>query len=542
MSPARLLEHFDRLIDTSDAVPRLRKFILDLAVRGKLVEQNPKDEPAEELLKKIVSEKAQLVEAGKIRKQEALPAIDASEIPFELPKEWRWVRLIQVLTKLTDGTHHSPPNSETGDFKYVTAKNIKSDGVLLDGITYIDRQVHAEIFSRCDPAKGDVLYIKDGATTGIVTVNDLDEPFSMLSSVALLKLPKDIDNRLLVFFLRSPFFYDQMRGFMKGAAITRVTLKRMAPALIPLPPLAEQHRIVAKVDELMALCDELEAAQTKREKRRDRLVAATLHNLNSGDATPTPGASSTFEERVRFYFNHLPRLTTRLEHIHQLRQTILNLAVRGRLVQLRASGGRPNEGWVKSTLGEICTLITDGEHATPQRTVEGIPLATAKNVRDGHLDMNLTDWVSPATAEKCWKRCKPQHDDILIVCVGATTGRICRAQDPPDMVLVRSVALLRPRKNVVDPRYLELFLRSPAGQTQVWGGVKQAAQPCLYLGRISRFVIELPTLSEQLRIADKVEELFRLCGDFESGINTASSAVQDLLQSSLTEALTLSRT
>jgi type I restriction enzyme, S subunit len=145
----------------------------------------------------------------------------------------------------------------------------------------VSREVHKEIFARCDPVKGDILHIKDGATTGVVTVNDLDEPFSMLSSVALLKLPDDIYNRLLVYFLRSPFFYSQMRELMKGAAITRVTLKHMAPALVPLPPLAEQHRIVAKVDELIALCNELEAGLKTTATIRSQLLEATLRDALS---------------------------------------------------------------------------------------------------------------------------------------------------------------------------------------------------------------------------------------------------------------------
>ncbi len=101
--------------------------------------------------------------------------------------------------------------------------------VSLKNVTYVSAPVHDEIFARCNPAKGDVLYIKDGATTGVVTVNDLDEPFSMLSSVALLKVPAGLYNRLLVAFLRSPFLYDQMRGFMKGAALPRVTLRGWPP-------------------------------------------------------------------------------------------------------------------------------------------------------------------------------------------------------------------------------------------------------------------------------------------------------------------------
>ena len=124
--------------------------------------------------------------------------------------------------------HHSPPNGPSGDFMYVSAKNIKQDGIKLDSITYVTKEVHDEIYSRCNPSYGDVLYIKDGATTGIATINQLTEPFSMLSSVALLKPSEAIFNRYLLWAMRSPFFYQETRGAMKGAAITRVTLSVMS--------------------------------------------------------------------------------------------------------------------------------------------------------------------------------------------------------------------------------------------------------------------------------------------------------------------------
>jgi type I restriction enzyme M protein len=276
MNETRLLAHYERIAGAPDAIARLRRFILDLAVRGKLVPQNPKDEPASILINRISAEKARLVKAGKIRNFVPATTVENDQSEFHLPIGWEWARLGDILTKLTDGTHHSPPNETLGDFRYITAKNIKDDGVSLTDVTYVSRKVHEEIFSRCNPEKGDILYIKDGATTGVVTVNDLEEPFSMLSSVALLKLPRCLFNRLIVIFLRSPFFYDQMRGFMKGAAIPRVTLKRMAPALIPLPPLTEQHRIVARVDELMALCDQLEASLSDTAATRRRLLDALL--------------------------------------------------------------------------------------------------------------------------------------------------------------------------------------------------------------------------------------------------------------------------
>ena len=165
---------------------------------------------------------------------------------------------------------------------YVSARNIKPDGINLDGITYVTKEVHDEIYSRCDPSFGDVLYIKDGATTGIATINQVTEPFSMLSSVALLKPSDAIFNRYLLWAMRSPFFYEETRGAMKGAAITRVTLSVMAKSLLPLPPLAEQRRMVAKVDQLMALVDELETQLTASRAAAADLLESLVAELSEG--------------------------------------------------------------------------------------------------------------------------------------------------------------------------------------------------------------------------------------------------------------------
>jgi type I restriction enzyme S subunit len=272
-----LFTHFGELYSVKENVAELRKAILQLAVMGKLVPQNPNDLPARQLLKEIEEEKQRLVKAGKIKKSKPLPEIAAEEVPYNLPQGWEWVRLGDSMVKITDGTHHSPPNTDTGEFLYISAKNIKDDGVLLSNTTYVTKEIHEEIFSRCDPEFGNILYIKDGATTGIVTINTLKEQFSMLSSVALLKQPKQVDNRYLLFTLRSPFFYEEMRAGMTGVAITRVTLKKLNDALVPLPPLPEQHRIVAKIDQLMALCDtldkQIEAATAKQTELLNAVMA-----------------------------------------------------------------------------------------------------------------------------------------------------------------------------------------------------------------------------------------------------------------------------
>lgn len=256
---ARITDHFDTLFTTEHSIDLLKQTILQLAVMGKVVPQDPNDEPASVLLEKIAREKEQLIIEGKLRSVSPLPRVAIDEQPFGIPESWEWVRLGTALRKITDGTHHSPPNGEVGDFLYISAKNIKDDGVMLSNATYVSKEVHEEIYSRCDPELGDVLYVKDGATTGIATVNNLQQPFSMLSSVALLKCPQGLLNTYLLLSLRSPYLYSEMRAGMTGVAITRVTLKKLNEVYISLPPLAEQHRIVAKVDELMALCDSLKA-------------------------------------------------------------------------------------------------------------------------------------------------------------------------------------------------------------------------------------------------------------------------------------------
>ncbi|PAX60245.1 hypothetical protein CK510_02905 [Brunnivagina elsteri CCALA 953] len=279
MNLETFFKNFDLLADAPNGVQKLRELILQLAVMGKLVPQDENDEPASVLLEKIKFEKEELLREGKIKKEKPLPAIKAGEMPFELPNGWEWERLGNALLKITDGTHHSPPNSEKGDYKYITAKNIKQGRISLTNITYVTTKVHQEIYSRCNPEFGDLLYIKDGATTGIVAINDLVEPFSMLSSVALLKSPSKIYNYYLFSVLSSPYFYSLMRDDMSGVAITRVTLAKLNKALIPLPPLAEQHRIVAKIDELMAMCDRISSRQQQKRETRIKINNTAIGQL-----------------------------------------------------------------------------------------------------------------------------------------------------------------------------------------------------------------------------------------------------------------------
>lgn len=273
----------------SSCLTKLRQAILQEAIEGKLTADWRKENPvrmgdpdfdAEALLEKIQAEKEKLIKEGKIKKQKPLAPIKAEEVPFELPEGWVWTRLGEVCSKITDGTHHSPVNTDQGEYKYVTAKNIKYDGIDLSNISYVTEAVHNEIYSRCNVEYGDVLYIKDGATTGIVTINNLSEQFSMLSSVALLK--PLILNFYLALSMRSPFFYEETRAQMYGVAITRVTLEKIINALVPLPPLAEQKAIVDRVEKLLSMVDELEKQVFERKEQSEQLMQAVLREAFEG--------------------------------------------------------------------------------------------------------------------------------------------------------------------------------------------------------------------------------------------------------------------
>lgn len=169
--------------------------------------------------------------------------------PVGNPMGWKKKNLQDVCYKLTDGTHFSPESYVQGDYKYITAKNIKLDGFDFSNITYVPESVHRPIYKRCNPQRGDVLYIKDGVTTGIAMVNPLEEEFSLLSSVALLKQNRKVINgRFLCGVLNNSEMYKSIRSNMGGAAITRLTIAKLKKVIIIVPPLSLQNDFATFVE------------------------------------------------------------------------------------------------------------------------------------------------------------------------------------------------------------------------------------------------------------------------------------------------------
>lgn len=201
---------------------------------------------------------------------------------------WVEKRLGEVCHKITDGTHHSPktqfPEPGPNRFPYITSKNIRNNFMDLSDVAYIERAFHDEVYARCQPSLGDVLLTKDGASTGNVTLNTLDEPFSLLSSVCLMKSnPNLLSPAFLCYFLQSSIGLSSIVGRMTGTAIKRIVLRDIKKATIPIPPLKEQDIIVAKLNALLTETQRLESIYRRKLEALEALKKSLLHAAFEGE-------------------------------------------------------------------------------------------------------------------------------------------------------------------------------------------------------------------------------------------------------------------
>lgn len=254
---------------------KLRQAILSEAVQGKLVSQDPNDEPASELLERIYKEKEKLIKEGKIKKQKPLPQISEDEILYELPNGWGWVRLGDICFQITDGTHHTPRYVQRG-IPFLSVKDLSKGKLDFSNSKFISLEEHKELVKRCNPQYMDLLLTKVG-TTGIAKLVDTKEQFSIFVSVALLKYSqKYIYPYYLEHLINSPFVKTQSEEGTEGVGNKNLVLRKIINFLVPLPPLAEQKRIVEKVDKLMAYCDALEKQVKENQANSKQLMEAVL--------------------------------------------------------------------------------------------------------------------------------------------------------------------------------------------------------------------------------------------------------------------------
>ena len=240
----------------AESPDKLRKYILQQAVQGKLTERDPADEPASELLKRIKAEKEALIKAGKIKKEKPLPKITEDDKPFDIPDTWEWVRLSEVID-VRDGTHDTPKYLPNG-YPLITGKDFYNGYFELNKTQYISKEDYEEIIKRSKVDVGDILFSMIGGNIGSMIRISEENYFDMaIKNVALFKqyVKSETLSYYLFYFLQSQI--DRMRKSAKGGAQPFVPLNLLRSYPFPLPPLAEQKRIVKRVEELLALCDEL---------------------------------------------------------------------------------------------------------------------------------------------------------------------------------------------------------------------------------------------------------------------------------------------
>jgi type I restriction enzyme, S subunit len=279
MNAERLLQHFDRLSEAPDAIPCLRRFILDLAVRGKLVPQDPNDEPAAELLKRIAVEKARLQREGLITGEKPPLTVLATELPFSIPSSWQWAQFIDYATDISTGPFGSILHQSDyveGGVPLVNPSHMVNGRIVPEQNVAVSCET-AKQLSAYKLRAGDIVMARRGEVGRAAVVYGKEDGWLCGTGSFFLRFAEEVCREYLMVLLRCEFVRKYLAGEAVGITMVNLNhgiLKRMP---LPISPIAEQHRIVAKVDELMALCDQLEAQLTTTEADSRRLLEAVLH-------------------------------------------------------------------------------------------------------------------------------------------------------------------------------------------------------------------------------------------------------------------------
>lgn len=537
-------------------INKLRELILDLAVRGLLVPQDPNDEPAAVLLKKIAAEKARLVKEGKIKKQKKLPPIVEDEKPFPLlPIGWEWVRFGDA-GETNIGLTYSPKDITDDGLPVLRSSNIQKGKIDLNDLVRVStNKVKDNAYVKIN----DLLICARNGSRKLVgktaMIKQLDEPMAFGAFMAIFRSQY---NLYFEVFLNSPIFRRNLLG-ISTTTINQITQENLKSTVAPLPPLAEQHRIVAKVDELMAICDQLEKQQEASIGAHETLVQTLLDSLTA------TSERDGFQQAWARIAEHFDTLFTTEWSIDQLKQTILQLAVMGRLVPQDPSDEPASvllkkiaaekarlvkegtikkqkklppiedeekpfdlpEGWAWERLEALTELITKGSSPKWQgvsytENPDDILFVTSENVGAFELRLDKEKYV-----ERKFNEIEPRSilrkNDVLMNLVGASIGRTAIFNVDRLANINQAVCLIRMHSNNLSLKFLLLFFNSAICISYMYDKQVENARANLSMGNVAKFIIPMPPLAEQHRIVAKVDELMALCDSLTARIHTAQT-------------------
>lgn len=552
--PAELACTASLVDDHPASVRQLRRLIVALAITGKLTEERIGSSASPELLRQLDARHHQLVADGKLTRAPALRPFDEADLPDVCPAGPLYLQLGDVaqIEKGRTGIASALP----GPYPLVvTAKDRASCD-------------HFDI-----DAKAAIVPLVSSAGHGKASLQRLhyqEGKFALGTILAAVipRAPELLSARFIFEYLTS--FKDELLvSQMIGTANVTLTIGKVASTPVPLVAPAVQRR----VDELMALCDRLEAARAEREAARDRLTVASLARLN----TPDP---ESFSDGARFALNTLPALAVRVTQIRQLRASILRLALRGSLVRQNPDdepasrlldlvqsrrrrlleSGYPNAeesrtqakkqaeqripdelavlpvGWAWATLMQCSLLVVDCKNKTAPYASIGIRLVRTTNVRDGRLNTIDQRFVTPETYADWSARCEPAPGDILIT-REAPMGEVCLIPAGEKICLGQRMMLVRLVDDTIDPAFMLYSLRDPDLLSRVQDKPIGATVQHLRVGGVETLMVPLPPLAEQRRIVAKLDELMAICHRLEGELDSAERHRERLLEALLHESL-----
>lgn len=540
-----------------EGIARLRELILDLAIMGRLVKQDASEEPAIKTIERINVLKANLLKEKKIINEKKSPKL--TKVPFQIPSSWHWCYLDDLGIISSSSRVHQKDWQASGIPFYRAREIVKlSQYGYVDNELFISQELYNKLKERSIVPEENDIMITGVGTIGIPYLVKKDDLFYFKdASVLIFKNVFKLYPDYLRLFFTSKFWDTEIHNDSMGTTVDTLTIVRAKVVPIPLPPIEEQHRIVAKVDELMALCDALEQQEINHLKSHQLLVQTLLGTLTQAKD------ASDFQQAWNKLYEHFDDLFTTEDSIDQLKQTILQLAVTGKLVpqapndepasvllkkiakekerlveggkikkqkayeeELEMSSTTIPETWSLVKCQDISLKITDGEHATPNRSDSGYYLLSARNVTNEGIILDDVDFVPAEEFNRIRKRCDPNIGDILISCSGSV-GRVASVDKDNAYAMVRSAAMIRPSSTLAK-EYIVLVLKSPQLQSQIKSKSKQSAQANLFLGAISELILPIAPFNEQKRIVAKVDELFVLCDRLKEGIAEAQKGANQM--------------
>ena len=460
----------------------LKNSILQLAIQGKLVEQRPEEGTAQELYAQIQAEKQRLIKEGKLKKEKPLPEITENEKPFDIPDEWMWVRIGQIF------------NLQAG--KNITATDIYDEpSEKHKYLCYGGNGVRGYV-SRFNREGNFALIGRQGALCG--NINIANGQFYATEHAVV------VDHYNLTDVLWGGWFLKalNLNQYATATAQPGLAVSNIIKVLIPLPPLAEQKRIVAEIEELLPLVDRYEQAWTKLEDFNRRfpedMKKSILQQAIQGklvEQRPEEGTAQELYEQIQIEKQRLIK-----EGKLKKEKPLPEITEEEKPFEIP-------EGWMWVRLGEICKSISDGDHQPPPQVPEGVPFLVISNVSAGRIDFSSTRYVPQDYFNTLSNDRFAQKGDILFTVTGSY-GIPIKVESDEKFCFQRHIALL---KLMLDWDYIFYILKSPTIKSQCDAVATGTAQKTVGLKSLRNLIVPLPPLAEQKRIVEKLEELLAMC-------------------------------